>query len=70
MKEALTYPIFQVIAETAIEMQIPAYVVGGYVRDFIMGRPSEDIDIVTVGDGVELANNVAARLNEEVKVYV
>jgi poly(A) polymerase len=70
MKEALTYPIFQVIAETASEMQIPAYVVGGYVRDFIMGRPSEDIDIVTVGDGVELANNVASRLNEEVKVYV
>ena len=70
MKEALTYPIFQVIAETASEMQIPAFVVGGYVRDFIMGRPSEDIDIVTVGDGVELANNVASRLNEEVKVYV
>ena len=70
MKEALTYPIFQVIAETASEMKIPAYVVGGYVRDFIMHRPSEDIDIVTVGDGVELANNVAFRLNEKVKVHV
>ncbi len=70
MKEALIYPIFQVIAETASEMQIPAYVVGGYVRDFIMDRPSEDIDIVAVGDGVELANNVASRLDKEVKVYV
>ena len=70
MKEALTYPIFKLIAETASEMKIPAYVVGGYVRDFIMHRPSEDIDIVTVGDGVELANNVAFRLNEKVKVHV
>ncbi len=70
MKEALTYPIFQVIAEVASEMRLPTYVVGGYVRDFIMHRPSEDIDIVTVGDGVKLANNVAFRLNEEVKVYV
>jgi hypothetical protein len=40
----------------------PAYVVGGYVRDALLGRPNHDLDIVTVGSGLELAREVAARI--------
>ena len=70
MEAFVRKPVFIDIAEAAEELKFPVYVVGGYVRDMIMERESVDIDIVTVGDGVELANNVASRLNEEVKVYV
>ncbi|MDD5570509.1 MAG: HD domain-containing protein [Bacteroidales bacterium] len=45
-------------------MNVPAYVVGGYVRDIFLKRPSEDIDIVVVGSGIEMANNVAKKLDD------
>jgi len=54
--------IFQLIGQTAEELGYPAYVVGGYVRDRLLARPSKDIDIVCVGNGIELAQNVAAKL--------
>ena len=52
-------PLFQVIADSARELGVEAYVIGGYVRDLILNRPSKDIDIVSVGSGVELAEKVA-----------
>lgn len=54
--------IFQLIGDTAAELGYPAYIVGGYVRDRLLGRPSKDIDIVCVGSGIDLAQNVAAKL--------
>ncbi|MEO6719551.1 MAG: tRNA nucleotidyltransferase, partial [Ferruginibacter sp.] len=53
--------IFKKIALVASELAVDSYVVGGFVRDKIIGRPTKDIDIVCVGDGNELANNVAAK---------
>lgn len=52
----------RLIGEAADAMGLEAYAVGGYVRDCILGRPSKDIDFVTVGSGIELARAVARRL--------
>ncbi len=62
--------IFQLIGETATELAYPAYVVGGYVRDRLLARPSKDIDIVCVGNGIRLAQHVAARLRPTPRVVV
>lgn len=69
-EQTLNHPVFSAIQSAADEMGIEAYVVGGYVRDAILGRPCKDIDIVSVGKGIDLALNVAARLgNRKVNVY-
>lgn len=69
-QEVLAHPVFAAVSSAAGEMGIEAYVVGGYVRDAILGRPSKDIDIVAVGKGIDLALNVAARLGDrKVNVY-
>lgn len=54
--------IFELVAESARELNFPAYVVGGYVRDRLLGRPSKDMDIVCVGSGIQLAEEVASKL--------
>ncbi|MFM7218142.1 MAG: CCA tRNA nucleotidyltransferase [Bacteroidota bacterium] len=68
MKNELKHPVFGLIAEEAAAMGTTAYVVGGYVRDLILNRPSKDIDVVVVGSGIELARLVAARLGPDTKV--
>lgn len=70
MKQHLTHPIFQIIAEVAEQKQLAAFVVGGYVRDIILNRPSKDIDVVVVGNGIELAQAVAKKIHEETQVHV
>ena len=62
LAELLNAPIFHVIGEVADEMKVESYVVGGYVRDLFLERPSKDIDVVCVGSGIELAKAVAKRL--------
>lgn len=62
--------IFQIISEAAEELEFPAYVVGGYVRDRLLARPSKDVDIVCVGSGIQLANAVARRLRPRPRVTV
>lgn len=62
LKEDLRNPIFRHIGEIADEMGREVYVVGGYVRDIFLQRPSKDIDFVTVGSGIELATAVADSL--------
>lgn len=62
--------IFQVISETAQELGSPAYVVGGYVRDRLLARPSKDMDIVCLGSGILLAEAVAAKMHPMPKVVV
>ena len=62
--------IFQIISQAAAELNVPAYVVGGYVRDRLLGRPSKDMDIVCVGSGIELAQRVASHLHPIPRVVV
>ena len=52
LKEHFTGKIFQLISETADELGLECYVVGGYVRDIFLNRPSKDIDVVVVGSGI------------------
>jgi poly(A) polymerase len=62
--------IFEVVAKAAASIGVPAYVVGGYVRDRLLARPSKDMDIVCVGDGIALAEAVAGSLYPRPKVVV
>lgn len=62
-KQALDHPIFNTIARAAEAIDVEAYVIGGYVRDFLLDRgKAKDIDIVAVGSGIALAKAVAERL--------
>lgn len=54
--------IFELIKESAIELGFPTYVVGGYVRDRLLARESKDMDIVCVGSGIELAQQLSSKL--------
>jgi putative nucleotidyltransferase with HDIG domain len=71
-KEALSSDIFKYITIAADELELDTYVIGGYVRDFLMGRNSDakDIDIVTVGSGILLAKKVADLLPNQPKVQI
>ncbi|MGY8914709.1 MAG: CCA tRNA nucleotidyltransferase [Flavobacteriales bacterium] len=69
--KALQDPIFKVIAEAAKEMDIKCYVIGGYVRDYLLQRGiPKDIDIVAVGSGIDLAKKVAGKLSGKPEISV
>ncbi|MDE5841027.1 MAG: tRNA nucleotidyltransferase, partial [Muribaculaceae bacterium] len=70
LKEKLKDPVFRTIGDTADGMGLEVYVVGGYVRDLLLGRSSADLDFVTVGSGIELARAVSARLGRKGKLTV
>ncbi len=55
--------IFKKISHVAAELNLPCYLIGGFVRDKIIGRPTKDADIVCLGDGIALAHKVAERFN-------
>ena len=55
LKQYFSDDIFKRISETADELGLECYVVGGYVRDIFLNRPSKDIDVVVVGSGIEIA---------------
>ncbi len=61
-------PIFTLVASCAREMDVEAYVIGGFVRDLLLRRPSKDIDIVCIGNGIELAQRVAKKSEQETNV--
>jgi len=63
-------PVFELIGQVADEQGVECYVVGGYVRDLFLERPSKDIDVVCVGSGIELAKAVARRLGRGARVSV
>ena len=70
-EQALKNPIFKTIASCAAALETPCYVVGGYVRDFILSRhTSQDIDVVAIGNGIELAESVAKALPNAPKVSI
>lgn len=62
--------IFSLVTESADELKLEAYVIGGYVRDMILKRPSKDIDFVCVGNGIDLAKQVAKNAGNDTKVIV
>ena len=68
--EALAGQPFPMIGEEADRLGLETYVIGGYVRDLILRRPSKDIDVVTVGSGIELARAVARRLGRRTHLSV
>ena len=70
MKQNLQHPIFSAISEIADLQNQETYVIGGFVRDLILNRPSPDIDVVTVGSGIKLAEMVARKLGSNVYVSV
>jgi poly(A) polymerase len=63
-------PLFRTIAEAAGELGYPAYVIGGFVRDLALQRPSKDVDVVCVGDGIKLAQAVGRKLPGKPRVTV
>lgn len=62
VKQELKHPIFKYLSEIVTEENLEAYVVGGFVRDIYLERPTNDVDIVVVGSGIELAEKVAKRI--------
>ena len=70
-RSAISQPIFGYISEASAQIGVDSYVIGGFVRDYILDREkSKDIDIVAVGSGIELANRVAELLPGQHKVQI
>lgn len=65
----LDHRIFSIVSEAAAELGVRAFVIGGYVRDCFLGRPSKDIDIVVEGSGIALAEAVGEKVHSNVSVF-
>lgn len=65
----LDHEIFGIVSDVAASLGVRAFVIGGYVRDCFLGRPSKDIDIVVEGSGIELAEAVGQRVRSHVSVF-
>ena len=70
LKQYFSDDIFKRISETADELGLECYVVGGYVRDIFLQRPSKDIDVVVVGSGIAMAEALGKRLGRGAHVSV
>ncbi len=70
LKTHFSDKIFRLISETADELGLECYVVGGYVRDLFLQRPSKDIDVVVVGSGIGMAQALGRRLGRGACVSV
>ena len=68
-EQYLTHPVFQLVSDTARELGVRAFVIGGYVRDCFLGKPNDDIDIVVEGSGIRLAEAVAKKCHARVSVF-
>lgn len=70
-KEALSNPIFSLISKVSNEISLESYVIGGFVRDYLLKKKlPKDIDIVSIGSGIALAEKVAEKLPNNPKVSV
>ena len=70
-KKAISEDIFSIIAKASEILEVKSYVIGGFVRDFILQRgTAKDIDVVTIGSGITLAKKVASLLPNKPKVQV
>jgi poly(A) polymerase len=70
MRQFLQDKIFTILSETADELGKETYVIGGYVRDLFLNRPSKDIDVVVVGSGIEIAELFSSRLGKKATLAV
>lgn len=70
MKVFLENPVFKAVSDIVTVQGLQAFVIGGFVRDAIIGRASKDIDIVVVGSGVDLARQTAKILGKKIPVTV
>ncbi len=70
LAQILDKPIFRKIGQVADEMNVECYVVGGYVRDIFLERPSDDIDVVVVGSGIEVATRLKQQLGRKAHLSV
>jgi poly(A) polymerase len=64
MLESLNGTVFKAVREVADSEGVETYVIGGFVRDLLLGKPSKDIDIVVRGSGIEMAEKVAEKLGK------
>jgi poly(A) polymerase len=69
MEKHLQHPVFKILADIAALHHIEAYIIGGYVRDIFLERPSKDIDIVVLGNGIEFAELAGQALKCKVAVF-
>ncbi|WP_299368574.1 HD domain-containing protein [Winogradskyella sp.] len=70
-KQALKHEIFSVICKSAEELQLDCFVIGGFVRDYLLERGNaKDIDIVAIGSGIDLAQQVSKNLTNQPKVQI
>ena len=70
LKEEIKHPVFKLVSACAGELNTDCYVIGGYVRDALLKRECKDIDIVTTGNGIEIAKAVAKKIGSNIKVTV
>lgn len=70
MQQHLSHPIFKTIANCANQLGVDAFVIGGFVRDIYLNRESKDIDVVTIGKGIELAELVHQQLGDNAHLSV
>ncbi len=66
----LDHPYFRTASQVARRLQVPVYVIGGFVRDRLLNRPCKDVDIVVVGDGIEYAKALAEELNHNDRISI
>lgn len=62
-------PLFDILAKTAQKSHTEAYIIGGFVRDIFLNRPSKDIDVVVVGSGIDFAQTVGKQIKTSVAVF-
>lgn len=69
MKQHLKHPIFSTLSKLAGEQNLQVYAIGGFVRDIFLNRPSKDIDIVIIGNGISFAESVAKKLGVKLSIF-
>jgi len=70
LNKLLNNPVFKLVEETADELNVDSYIIGGYVRDFLLERHSRDIDIMVIGKGISLAKRFAEKAKRKNKLAV
>lgn len=65
LKEKLAHPVFKLIEKTADRHRLPVYVVGGFVRDLLLNRPSADVDCVVMGNGIGLCRELCREIGKK-----
>jgi putative nucleotidyltransferase with HDIG domain len=67
---SLEHPIFKTLSTAATELSVRAFIIGGFVRDKLLGRPCKDIDVVVEGSGIEMAQKVAKMLGQTKQITI